>query len=51
MVPVTSTAVDRRDITPAMVTQALVESRSWLTVAMQGTDPTPIAEMAGRRSA
>ncbi len=28
----------------AMVTQALQESRSWLTVAMRSTDPTPIAE-------
>lgn len=27
-----------------MVTQALVESRQWLAVAMRGTDPTPIAE-------
>jgi hypothetical protein len=28
-----------------MVTAALIESRSWLAVAMQGTDPTPIAEI------
>jgi hypothetical protein len=28
----------------AMVTKALEESRSWLAVAMKGTDPTPIAE-------
>lgn len=27
-----------------MVTNALVESKSWLAVAMKGTDPTPISE-------
>jgi hypothetical protein len=31
-------------VAAAMVTKALVESRSWLEVAMKGTDPTPIAE-------
>jgi hypothetical protein len=31
-------------VAAAMVTKALEESRSWLEVAMKGTDPTPIAE-------
>lgn len=44
LVPTSTTAVDRRDVTAEMVTQALVESRQWLSVAMQGTNPTPIAE-------
>lgn len=38
--------IDRTDPeqAAAMVTAALVESRSWLAVAMQGSDPTPITE-------
>jgi len=36
--------MDKADITAEMVTAALIESRSWIAVAMQGTDPTPIAE-------
>jgi hypothetical protein len=38
--------IDRADpeAAAAMVTKALEESRSWLAVAMTGTDPTPIAE-------
>lgn len=32
------------DAAAVMVTKALQESRSWLAVAMRGTDPTPIAE-------
>lgn len=32
------------EVAALMVTRALEESRSWLAVAMKGTDPTPIAE-------
>lgn len=42
----TPAAIEQADpaAAAAMVTAALVESRSWLAVAMTGTDPTPIAE-------
>ena len=43
-----ATADEIADLAPAdraaMVTHALVESKSWLAVATKGTDPTPIAE-------
>ncbi len=32
------------EVAAVMVTKALQESRSWLAVAMRGTDPTPIAQ-------
>lgn len=39
-------AIEQADpaVAAAFVTKALEESRSWLTVAMRRTDPTPIAE-------
>lgn len=43
-----ATADEIADLAPAdraaMVTHALVESKSWLAVATKGTDPTPIAQ-------
>lgn len=45
LIPLSPTAIEQAEPAMAaeMVTAALVESRGWLSKAMEGTDPTPLA--------